>query len=163
MNWYAVRIKNREEEIAEGSLRRLGVEVFSPKLKQKKTIRRKRQTVVAPLFPGYFFASFNVHTQFNAVNFAHGVRHVVVFGLVPAVVDKEMIESIRSRLEDGVLIIQPTTFHPGQTVSIEDGHLRGLQAVFEREMTGQERVVLLLDSLSYQAHVVIDREYIRSV
>ena len=160
MHWYAVNTKPRQENIAQWNLERLGVEAFCPQLKQNKVIRRKRQVVVGPLFPGYLFVRFNVDTHYRAVNYAQGVRGVVAFASVPAKVDEEMIESIKSRLADGCVIIHPPSFMPGETVRIQEGPFEGLEAVFEREMAAQQRVVVLLKALSYQARVVVDREHI---
>jgi transcriptional antiterminator RfaH len=160
MDWYAVNTKPRQENIAQWNLERLGVDSFCPQLRQDKVIRRKRQVVISPLFPGYLFVRFNVDTHCRAVNYAQGVRGVVAFGSVPAKVDDEMIESIKTRLEDGCVIIQPPSFTPGQTVRIQEGPFEGLEAVFEREMTAQQRVVVMLKALSYQARVVVDREQV---
>ncbi len=38
---------------------------------------------------------------------------------------------------------------------IQDGPLQGLEAIFEREMGDRQRVALLLQSVSYQARVVV--------
>ena len=158
MEWYVASTKPREDNIARCNLERLGVETFCPQLKQNKIIRRKRQTVVGPLFPGYLFVRFNFDTHYRAVSYAQGVRGLVTFGAVPARVEMETIDSIKSRLEDGCLTIQPPVFLPGQTVRIQEGPLQGLEAIFEREVSGRERAVLLLNALSYQAHVVVDIE-----
>ena len=160
MQWYAVNTKPRQENIAQLNLERLGVETFCPQLKQNKVIRRKRQMVVGPLFPGYLFVRCDVHTHYRAVSYAHGVQRMVAFGSVPVTVDEGMIESIKSRFKDGYVVIQPPSFLPGETVRIQDGPFEGLEAVFERETTPQQRVVLLLQSLSFQARVVVDRECI---
>ena len=160
VHWYVVNTKPRQEKTAQWHLERLNVEVFCPRLKQKKLIRRRSQEVVGPLFPGYLFARFDVDTHYRAVHYSQGVRGVVGFGSDPAKVDEEMIESIRSRLEDGCMILPSPLFKPGQMVRIQEGPFEGLEAVFEREMPAQERVVLLLKSLSYQARVLIDREQV---
>jgi transcriptional antiterminator RfaH len=158
MHWYAVNTRPRQETIAQWNLERVGVEAFCPQLKQNKVIRRKKQVVVGPLFPGYLFVRFNVDTHYRAVNYAQGVRGIVAFASVPAMVEEEMIKSIKSRLEDGCVTIQPPSFLSGETVRIQDGPFDGLEAIFEREMTTQQRVVVLLKALSYQARVVVDLE-----
>ena len=142
------------------SLERLGVKTFCPRLKQTKLIRRRRQEVIRPLFPGYLFARFDVETRYRAVNYAAGVQRVVAWGGEPAIVDDSLIVSIRSRMQNGYVTIPPATFTPGQVVRILEGPLRGLDAVFDRELSGEQRVVLLLQALSYKARVVIDRDYV---
>ncbi len=160
MNWYALSTKPRQEDLAEASLCRLGVETFYPRLQEDRIIRRRRQTTVAPLFPGYLFARFDVEAHYRAVNFAQGVRRLVTFGADPARVDEAVIEAIRSRLEGGYVRIRPAPLTRGQRVRINQGPLQGLEAVFDREMSGSERVVLLLRTLAHQTRVVVPRHHV---
>ncbi|MFQ5543991.1 MAG: transcription termination/antitermination protein NusG [Nitrospiria bacterium] len=158
MKWYVVNTKPLKEYIAEATLKQLGLETFFPKFKEKRVIRRKYQTVIGPLFPGYFFVRFDVETHYRAVHYAHGVRGVVASGSAPAEMSETEILMIRSRLEEGDVVPQQSSFRPGQAVRIQKGPFEGLEAVFEREMTAQHRVVLLLKTLMHQPQVVVDRD-----
>jgi transcriptional antiterminator RfaH len=157
MRWYAVSAKPRQEEVAALNLRRLGVETFYPQLREDRVIRRRRQTVVSPLFPGYLFARFDVERHFRAVNFAQGVRRLVTFGAELGRVDPAVIDGIRARMENGYVRLRPAPLAPGQRVRLGSGPLQGLEAVFERETSGGERVVLLLRLLARGARVVVPR------
>ena len=156
MHWYAISTRPHRESVAEANLRRLGVETFCPQIKQDRIIRRKMQPAIAPLFPGYLFAQFSIDKQYRAIEYARGVRRVVAFGSEPAIVDESLIETIRCRLEDGYIVIPGSQLLPGQNVRIENGPLQGFQGIFEREIPGYQRAVILLNALSYQARVVID-------
>lgn len=160
MHWYAVNTKPRQEGLAEQNLQRLGVETLYPLLRQNKVIRRRRQSVLSPLFPRYLFARFNLEAHYRAVRYTRGVQEVVAFGAEPARVDEAVIESIQSRLHNGCLTVQSVSFLPGQAVRIHGGPLRGIEAVFEKELSDPQRVILLLNTLSYQARVVLEREYV---
>ena len=109
-----------------------------------------------PFFSGYLFARFDLDRVFRGVLYARGVKEIVAFGFEPAVVDDEMIESIRSRLKDDCVVMSEPSFTPGQSVRIQHGPLHGLEAVFEREMKGEQRAVLLLKAVFYQARLVVD-------
>jgi len=163
MYWYVVNTKPRQEKNAEFSINRLGVETFLPQIRQTRLIRRRKQTVVRPFFPGYIFAKFNLGDHFRGVNFARGVNRVVTCGPDPAIVDEEMVDSIKTRMVDGAVTLQSPSFAPGQPVRIRSGSLEGLEAIFEREMGGQQRVMLLLQALSYQAHVVVDLDQVANL
>jgi transcriptional antiterminator RfaH len=163
MNWYAVNTKPRQETLVDMNLRRLSVETFYPQMKRERFSRQRRQMALEPLFPGYIFARFDLGTHYRAVNYAMGVRRLVCFGPNPAVVEDEIINSIQSRLEDGCVFVKQSSFTPGDLVRIQGGPLQGLEAVFEREMNGQQRAVLLLKALSYQARVVVDIEYVANL
>jgi len=160
MHWYAVRTKPNQERQAELSVQRLGVETFYPQMKQRRVIRRREQMIIGSLFPGYLFARLNMAVHYRAAKYARGVLDLVAFGSIPAIVDEEIIEGIRARLQDGCLAVPAVSFTPGAVVRIHAGHLQGLEAVFEREMSDHERVVLLLRTLTYQARVVLPVEQV---
>jgi len=163
MNWYAVHTKPRQESLADLNLRRLSIETFCPLLKRDKVIRQRRQVAIEPLFPGYLFARFDLDSQYRAVNYSMGVRSLVSFGSNPVVVEDAVVESIQTKLQDGCILVRPVSFMPGDIVRIEGGPFQGFEAVFEREMNGQQRAVLLLKALSYQARVSVNVEYVVSV
>ncbi len=164
LQWYVINTKPHQEATAKSSLERAGIEVFSPYVKERRLIRRQRKIVLAPLFPGYLFARFDMSDHYRLVMYARGIRDVVAFGQEPATVDDTIIEGIRRRLEDSNSMIGVNaSFNPGQVVRIQDGPLHGLEAIFEKEMTGSERAVLLLRALSYQARVVVNIRHIANM
>jgi transcriptional antiterminator RfaH len=162
MFWYVVKCKPHQERVAESHLRRAGIITFYPQIKEPKIVRRRRKICITALFPGYLFAQFNVEHDYRLVIYSRGVHGVVSFGPTPAVVDEELIEAIKDRLCNGYVTIPKAVFTPGQVVRIQEGPLRGIEAVFERQIPGYQRAVLLLSAISYQAKVVVDLEDIVS-
>jgi transcriptional antiterminator RfaH len=59
----------------------------------------------------------------------------------------------------GLIPLPEPGFLPGDTVTIEEGPLAGLQGVF-KALTGQERVIILLDLLGKQNTVILPRRSI---
>ena len=55
------------------------------------------------------------------------------------------------------MTVQPPVLRPGDYVEIQTGPFRGLHGVFEQEMSGRERIVVLLEILSRAARVEVDR------
>ncbi len=155
MEWYVVRTKPHQEYSVESGLSQAGIEVLCPRITEQRIIRRRMQPVISPLFPGYIFARFS-SSRSRMVMYASGVRNLVAFGSAPAVVSREIIDGIRDRLQGGVVARTTPHFSPGDMVSIQDGPLCGLEAVFEREMIGQQRAMLLLKMLACQVRVVLD-------
>src|SRR5262245_2949797 len=156
--WYAVKCKPHQERVAELHLKRAGIITFCPQIKEPKIVRRRRQICITALFPGYLFARFSVEHDYRLVTYSRGVHRVVSFGPTPAVVDEEMIQALKDRLCNGYVTIPDTAFRPGQVVRIQEGPLRGMEAVFERQIPGYQRAVLLLRAISYQAKVLVDLE-----
>ena len=158
MFWYAVKCKPHQERVAELHLKRAGIITFYPQIKEPKIVRRRRQICINALFPGYLFAQFSVEHDYRLVIYSRGVQGVVSFGPIPAVVDEELIQAIRDRMCNGYVAIPEAAFRPGEVVRIQGGPLRGMEAVFERQILGYQRAVLLLRAISYQAKVVVDLE-----
>lgn len=154
-DWFVIHAQPRHEVVAEDSLSRLQVETFLPRLRQWRTVRRRRQLVTGPLFPGYLFARFDPAARWRAVNFARGVTRIVTFGETPAMVPDALVAGITARMEDGAVVVRPR-FAPGDRVRVAWGPLEGLEAVFEKELSDQQRVVLLFKAVAFPARVVVD-------
>lgn len=155
-HWYVISTKPHQEASAEANIRRLGVETFCPRLMQRRVIRHGIQACVNPLFPGYMFARFEMEHHYRFILYTRGIKKIVSFGEEPAIVEDRLIEEIRRRLQDGCGLDPGAEFRHGQVVRIKHGPLHGLEAIFENEMTGAQRAMLLLKTLSYQARVVVD-------
>ena len=161
--WYAVNTKAHSELYAAASLEQLGLEVFLPKLRERRTIRGMWQKSTMPLFPGYLFAHFDIVSHFRAVTYAKGVRKVVAFGAGPSIVDETFINSIRAKVVGEAIESPNRPLSPGQAVKIQEGPLCGLEAVFEKRLNGATRSVLLLKAMSYQARLIIDSQQVANL
>jgi transcriptional antiterminator RfaH len=158
MRWYVLCTKSNYEKQAEQNIRRMGVECFLPLLQERRTIRRKVRTVVAPLFPGYLFVRINLSEHYRAVSYARGVGKIVEFGATPVEVDIALIEAIKSRMASSEVYVleRPKELSSGQRVQIMDGPFVGLEAVFMREMSGHQRAMVLLRTLVLQPRVILE-------
>ena len=158
MHWYAVSTKPNHEKQVEQNIRRLGIECFLPLLQERKVIRRAQKTVISPLFPGYLFVRVNLTEHYRAVTYARGVRKMVGFGSSPVEVEMAVIDAIKSKMTDDQVYVLETPKHlrSGQVVLIKDGPLVGLEAVFMREMPGQQRAMVLLQTLAFRARVEVN-------
>ena len=163
MHWYAIHAKPRQESVALLSLQRERVETFFPQLRQKRTIRRVRKWVTGPLFPGYFFARFDATLDGRLVRYANGVINIVSFGGKPAMVESDIISAIKEHAQDDVVTVQLPVLRPGDQVEIQTGPFRGMQGIFEREMSDHERVIVLLQVLAKGARVEVSREHVEQV
>src|SRR5690606_23843244 len=99
--WYVVNTKPRNEDRAAMNLSNGGIEVLAPKLKLRKFKEGKFVHVVEPMFPGYIFVRFHPVDEFRMVKYARGVKTIVQFGgrIIP--LQDEVIEFIRTKLENG--------------------------------------------------------------
>ncbi|HYW70682.1 MAG TPA: transcription termination/antitermination NusG family protein [Pyrinomonadaceae bacterium] len=164
LNWYAVHTHPREETRAAYNLRAWQVETFDPKIRKCRLNPFTGAAIYEskPLFPRYIFARFDVRLL-SKVCFTRGVHRVVSFGLSPAPVDDEIIAFIKSQIRQDGFIELGHGLKSGEDVMIMDGPLKGLIGIFEREMNGADRAMVLLKAISYQGSIVIEKSRLKSV
>jgi transcriptional antiterminator RfaH len=148
--WYAVYTKPKKEVSVAFHLRNIGIEILNPKLRSKKYRENRFLEVVEPLFPCYIFANFEKDKYSHLINYTRGVRYIVGKNN-PVIVHDEIIKAIREGMvEDDVIVVKPQSFRKGDRVSIREGPFKDFCGVFEREIKGSDRVMLLLSTLNYK-------------
>ncbi len=161
--WYAVRTKPNEEERADSNLRAWRVETFTPKVKELRTSDfGGGRHITRPLFSRYIFARFDVERQLHQINYTRGVQSVVSFGGIPASIDDKVIDLIKERVDDDGFI-HVDDFKAGDPVRISSGPLRSIEGVFERKLKDKDRVRILLNTMSYGSHLLIDSAMVEKV
>jgi len=160
LRWYTVQTKLKKERTVERRLTDLNLEVFLPWVRLRRRIGSRFQRVLDPLFPGYLFCRLDIFAAGKAARYAPGVKDFVRFGNRIADVDDEVIGGIRERCPDGVAVFKPRPYRAGEPVLIREGPLSGIEAVFEREMRGSDRVTVLLELLGRQTRLILNNEMI---
>ena len=165
LNWYCIHTKPlRERQAVEQLCTYLGFEVYFPRVRLQKTIRRVRRQVTEPLFPRYLFCRFDFASNYRAVRYAHDVVNLVSFGDEPTVVTNQLICELRSWADEDGLVIAEQAFSCGDRVQIAVGPMQGLQAVILEARSDCERVAVLLSILGCDARLTIDRsQLVRAV
>lgn len=160
-NWFAVYTKPNREAVAKMHIQSLGLEVLFPQVKVTKKLWGTPQQIAKPLFPNYLFARFCPNTYLHLIHFTRGVRQVVRGGSLPLPVDEEIIQLIKEEIsEDGFINLKPKSLQPGDLVVIKEGPFQGLRGLFNQELKDKERVVILLEAINYQAHILIEKRHL---
>lgn len=160
-NWFAVYTKPNREAIAKMHIQSLGLEAFFPQVKVTKKLWGVPQQMAKPLFPNYLFARFCPNTYLHLIQFTRGVRQVVRGGSLPLPVDEEIIQLIKEEIsEEGFINLKQMSLQPGDPVVITDGPLQGLRGLFNQELKDKDRVVILLEAIKYQAHILIEKRHL---
>ena len=159
-HWYCVYTKPGQEDLVCRMLSlQPEIEVFNPMVKRKRYLRGQFKEVIEELFPCYIFARFSLSKYYHMIKYTRGVRRLVGDrNGNPYVVDNSLVELLRSRIKDGFIRMEPQNFTPGEKVKIIEGPLKGLMGIFHKNLKPSERVVILLNTLSYQARMEIDRD-----
>jgi hypothetical protein len=79
------------------------------------------------------------------------------------VVDDEIIEFLQARTNSDGLVRLGEDLKPGDKVVMNNGMLDNFVGIFEREMNDSERVMILLETINYQGHVIVERSSLRRV
>jgi transcriptional antiterminator RfaH len=161
--WYAIYTHLRQENRADLNLQTLGIETLSPKIRQPSyKVCGERTFIVKHLFPRYLFARFQIGSSLlSKVCFTRGVHSLVRCGPQPAPIDDEIISRIKSRISEDGFVKLVEGFKPGDRVFIKDGPFKNFMGIFEREMKASERVRVLLTSISYQGHIVVEKQELK--
>ncbi len=161
-SWYAIHTHRREENRVFLNLHAWGIETCCPKLKNIRThtFTDRAVSVIRHMFPCYVFARFDAETMLHKVRFTRGVRNVVSLGNVPARVDDEVIDLLRSRMsEDGLITLQEE-FNDGDEVYLKAGPFNGFIGVFNSKMKDSDRVMILLTTVNFEGRLIIDKKMI---
>jgi len=130
-----------------------GIGVINPKIRIKKYLRSKYVQVIEPLFKNYIFASFDNETHNQMVRFTRGVKYIVGKEN-PIVVPDEIIRALNEYMgEDSVIIPRPERLSKGDRVLIKEGPFANFYGIFEREVPGKDRIVLLLEALGSRLEI----------
>lgn len=163
--WYVVHTNPKQEERADSNLRAWGVETLHPKVKSRRFNEFTGAPTVTtkPLFPRYIFARFNAHKQLAKIAFTRGVHYVVSFGGNPVSVDDDIIQIVKDRIDQTGYVRFGDELKQGDRVVIKAGPLREFEGIFERKLKDNERITVLLTTISYQGRLVINKDLIEKV
>lgn len=148
-HWYALWVKPHKETTVFEQLRARDVEGYLPMVKVNP--KNPRAAKYRPYFPGYMFvyADLDALGQ-NFFTWLPGTRGLVGFDGEPSVVPPEMVRWLEKRIGEidkaGGLVFDE--LNEGDTVRITRGPFAGLEAIFDKRLSGDERVQVLLKFLS---------------
>ena len=147
--WYCLRSRRKQEHVAAAHVRILGnIPVFCPRIHLRRATRAGSAIrVTEALFPGYFFARFNLGEILPRVRSAHGVSSIVRFGDWYPVIEDSVIEELRVEADGSTMAELRPDLAPGDRVRLVVGPLAGLKAIITHVLPGNERVRLLLEFL----------------
>jgi transcriptional antiterminator RfaH len=137
----------------------LGIEILNLKLKLKRYSNTILMENIEPLFPCYLFARFDLNKYAHLITYTRGVRYIIGKDK-PIIVYDEIIDTLRKSTDDGKnVIIKPQRFQKGDKVLIQEGPFKDFSGIFEREIKGPERVMILLTTLSAASCKVLVNSY----
>jgi transcriptional antiterminator RfaH len=161
--WYAIHTHPRQESRAEENLRAWRVETFFPRARgcRFNELADEPSFFIKPLFPGYLFARFALSRLLHKVRFTRGIHSVVCVGNDPAPIDDRVIEILAAQVDEAGFVKVGADLEPGAKVLIQAGPFKRLTGIFEREASAADRVKILLDCVTFQARVEVERSHVK--
>lgn len=156
--WYVLHTKPRKEDYVAGQLVSRDAEVFYPRLVESGPTGDGHQVRVAPMFPSYLFVKLDVDQRGKGVRYTPGVKDFLRTDGRPEPIPGDVVAALQDRTGPSGVYRRPQPhLEPGSRLRIDKGPLRGMDVIFERELSGPERVAVLLAEVNLQARVVLSR------
>jgi len=156
-SWFVLNTKPKKEFHVEKIFRENGFKIYNPKYKQENTIR--------PFFSGYEFICFDHPSQYKTVKYTRGVKKVIGNEQGPIPIEEDLIHEIKKREINGLIELNKYGGEPqsGDEVQVMEGAMKGLKGIFKKEISPKERALILLNYVSYQGHLIIDKKKLKKV
>lgn len=157
LRWYVVNTKPKKESIVERLFQEGGISVYNPKYREASRIKA--------FFPCYEFVQFSHPEQYKLVKYTRGVKRIVGNDSGPIPIEDDVLAGIRTREVDGFVEFAKHGIEPavGDEIEVAEGPFRGLRGIFTKDMTDQDRVMILLNYVSYQGQLIIEKSKLKKV
>ena len=145
----------RRERLALHCLNVSGFETYVPRVKERRIVRGRKVSEIAPLFPSYAFIL--IELQWHKARFALGVAALIMDGERPARVPDAVIADLHDRERGGLIRLPPppkpaTPFATGDLLRVRSGPFTGLNGLYAG-MAPRERIFVLLRMLGGERSV----------
>ena len=155
--WYVINTKPKKEFDVEKIFHEGGITVYTPKYRDGNRVK--------PFFPGYQFIFFSYPEQYKLVKYTRGVKRIVGNDEGPIPLEEEILSEIKGREIDGHIEFAKHGVAPavGDEIEVVEGPLKGLRGIFKKDLTDQDRVMILLNYVSYQGQLLIEKKKLKKV
>ena len=162
-NWFVIRTKAGDEHRANANLLHQEIETFLPLLKDHYFRGGRMVRTIKPLFPNYLFANFNLESHYYKVKWSRGVGLILGNTEGPIPISAKVVQAILDRIGKDNLVELEDQIQRGDLVQITSGPLKDLTGIFEKRMSGKDRVRILLNLFGVDVPVQISKYQIRKV
>lgn len=161
MTWHVIMTKPQKESYAVKKLTEQGFTIYCPMHPYEKIARQKRVIKHLPLFPRYIFVYHDDFflAQQHTVRSTPGVSQLISIEGSPTPIDDSIISIIMSKEQDDQSSPEQF-FHHGDRVTITQGVLRDMEAIYDCE-DGEQRAILLINLLHKNHPIKVNKTDLR--
>ena len=139
------------------------IETFLPLFKDYYFRNGRMIQTIKPLFPNYLFAKLDLDPQYTKVKWTRGVSRILGNREGPVPISEKVVQTIRERVGKDSLIELEEQIKEGDLVQVSSGPLKDLVGVFQKRMSGKDRVKILLNLIGVDVPVQISKWQIHKV
>jgi len=153
--WCVLHCKPNKEEFVHRELESRGVAHFYPFVTVVPVNPRSRKR--RPYFPGYIFVHIDLdnETQASALRWVPGTVGLDPCDGLVAGVPERLVNALQKRMAElPAIMAAERTFRPGDRVRVVSGPFAGYEGIFDMNLSGQERVQVLLRYLHHNIRKV---------
>jgi len=161
--WYVIQTKPKKEAEASQRLGGLGLEHLLPKALDSRTVNGRAVQTEKPLFPNYLFVKLILARHYYQVKWTKGLARFVGWGDIPAPIADEIVETIRSRMDEGGRVRMELDMKPGEEVRIRSGSFKDFIGIFERKLSARHRIRVLLQVVGSRVSVNVPETLVERI
>jgi len=162
-HWFVIHTKPRDEHRVKNHFGGMEIETLLPLCENFRYSRGKMSRVIMALFPNYLFAKLDLERHYYKVKWTRGVNRILGIGNEPTPISEVVIQMIKDRMGDDDTVELLEDLKPGDLVQITSGPLKDFIGVFQKGLSSQKRVKILLNLIGVEAPVQISRLQIKKV
>ena len=161
LSWYVVQTKSGDEHRVETHLLNQEIEIFLPLLETHQYCSGKMVQRIKPLFPNYLFARLDLKLHYYKVKWTRGVSKILGTGDGPIPISGEVVQRIREKVGKDNLVKLEEEWKEGDIVQITSGPFKELMGIFQKKMSDNGRVRILLSLIGVDIPVQISQWHLR--
>jgi transcriptional antiterminator RfaH len=161
LHWFVIQTKPGGEHRVKIHLIHQEIETFLPLFEAHRYCNGKMVQTIKPFFPNYIFARLDLKFHYYKVKWTRGVSKILGTGdgLVP--ISEKVIQTIKERAGKDNLVKLEEELTEGDVVQITSGPFKELRGIFQKKISDNGRVRILLNLIGVDVPVQIDRWQIR--
>jgi len=159
VNWYVLYLRPRSEKKVAEVCRIHAMSHYLPLRQETKIYQRRKVCVEKPIFPGYFFVSFDEETKLHLLKTNHIVR------ILEPPSGRELLHElaqVRRALRVDPTLQTCSALRKGKLVKILAGPFMGVEGIVA-SLKGRTKVRLNVDMIGQAVAVEVAREYLEVI
>jgi len=160
-HWFVIQAKPGDEHRVETHLLNQKIETFLPLLEIHQYSNGKMVQKIKPLFPNYIFAKLDLKFHYYKVKWTRGVSKILGTWDGPVPISEKVIQTIKERIGKDNLVKLEEELKEGDAVEVTSGPFKEFNGIFQKKISGNGRVRILLNLIGVEVPVQIGREQIK--